>query len=152
MVSFNLNGENITFEGDENMPLLWFIREQAKLPATKFGCGVASCGACTVHVDGVATRSCVTPVSALEGQAVTTHEGLSADIDKIVLEVWKDLEVVQCGYCQPGQIMSATALLKENPSPTDDDIDAAMDGNLCRCATYHRIRAAIHEAAKRAKG
>ena len=152
MVTFTLNGKPVKHDGDPDMPLLWYVREQAKLPATKFGCGVASCGACTVHVDGVATRSCVTPVSTLEGQSVTTHEGLGDDVHKIVLEVWEELEVVQCGYCQPGQIMSATALLSENLSPTDDDIDAAMDGNLCRCATYHRIRAAIHEAAKRARG
>lgn len=152
MISFTLNGEPIRFEGDENMPILWYVREQAGLSATKFGCGIGSCGACTVHVDGQAVRSCLTPVSAVEGQEVTTNEGLGSDLHETVKQVWEELEVVQCGYCQPGQMMSAIALLSENSSPTDDDIDAAMDGNLCLCATHHRIRAAIHEVAKRARG
>lgn len=152
MVSFKLNGETVSFDGDENMPILWYVREQAGLPATKFGCGIGSCGACTVHIDGQAVRSCITPVAAVEGQDVTTHEGLGSDLHQTVKEVWEELEVVQCGYCQPGQMMSAIALLSDNSAPSDDDIDAAMDGNLCRCATYHRIRAAIHEAAKRVRG
>ena len=151
MVSFTLNGSAVEFDGDENMPLLWFIREQAKLTGTKFGCGVAQCGACTVHVDGVATRSCVTPVSAIEGTAVKTIEGLETKQEKAIQESWRELDVVQCGYCQSGQIMSASALLNENDAPTDQDIDQAMNGNLCRCATYHRIRAAIHHAAKNTK-
>lgn len=152
MVSFTLNGKEISFDGDENMPLLWYVREQASLPATKFGCGIGSCGACTVHIDGVATRSCVTPLAAVEGQEITTHEGLSNPLHQTVKQVWEDLEVVQCGYCQPGQMMSAIALLSENSDPSDEDIDLAMDGNLCRCATYSRIRAAIHESAKRMRG
>ena len=152
MITFTLNGEPVEFDGDESMPLLWYVREQAGLPATKFGCGIGSCGACTVHIDGIASRSCITPLASIEGLDVTTHEGLSSDLHQTVKQVWEDLEVVQCGYCQPGQMMSAIALLSENASPTDDDIDAAMDGNLCRCATYVRIRSAIHESAKRMKG
>lgn len=152
MITFTLNGEPVEFDGDESMPLLWYVREQAGLPATKFGCGIGSCGACTVHIDGIASRSCITPLASIEGLDVTTHEGLSTDLHQTVKQVWEDLEVVQCGYCQPGQMMSAIALLSENAAPTDDDIDAAMDGNLCRCATYVRIRAAIHESAKRMRG
>ena len=134
------------------MPLLWYIRDEAELTGTKFGCGVAACGACTVLADGVAIRSCSTPVAAVEGQTIKTIEGLETATEKAVQAAWRDLEVAQCGYCQSGQIISATALLTENPNPTDDDINAAMDGNLCRCATYHRIRAAIHKAAKRQTG
>ena len=133
------------------MPLLWYIREQAKLTGTKFGCGVAQCGACTVHIDGIASRSCVTPVSSLEGRAVKTIEGLETKQEKAIQDAWRERDVVQCGYCQSGQIMSASALLNENADPSDEDITAAMDGNLCRCGTYVRIRAAIHDAAKRAK-
>ena len=151
MVSFKLNGEDISFDGDENMPLLWYIREQAGLTGTKFGCGVAQCGACTVHVDGAAQRSCVTPVGTLEGASVKTIEGLETAQEVAIQDAWRELDVVQCGYCQSGQIMSASALLNDNAEPTDEDIDIAMDGNLCRCATYHRIRAAIHSAAKNVK-
>jgi len=149
MVSFTLNGKRVSFQGDQDMPLLWFIREQQKLTATKYGCGVAQCGACTVHVDGEAIRSCVIPVASLDGTKVTTLEGLNTKVEKAVQESWEELQVVQCGYCQSGQIMSATALLASNPSPSDEDIDDAMSGNLCRCATYTRIRAAIHDAAKK---
>ena len=151
MVSFSLNGEQVEFDGDGDMPLLWYIREQAKLTGTKFGCGVAQCGACTVHIDGIASRSCVTPVSSLEGRAVKTIEGLETKQEKAIQDAWRERDVVQCGYCQSGQIMSASALLNENADPSDEDITAAMDGNLCRCGTYVRIRAAIHDAAKRAK-
>ena len=152
MISFTLNGAPVQFAGDADMPLLWYIREHAKLTGTKFGCGVAACGACTVHADGVAIRSCVTPVAAVEGQAIKTIEGLETPIEKAVQDAWIELDVPQCGYCQSGQIMSATALLADNPDPTDRDIDDAMHGNLCRCATYHRIRAAIHRAARAAEG
>ncbi len=152
MVTFTLNGKQVSFDGDQEMPLLWYIRDEAELTGTKFGCGVAACGACTVHADGVPIRSCSTPVAAVEGQAIKTIEGLSTASEKAVQSAWRELEVAQCGYCQSGQIMSAAALLAENPAPTDSDINAAMDGNLCRCATYHRIRAAIHEAAKRQTG
>ena len=151
MINFTLNGAPVAIEGEEDMPLLWYIREQAGLTGTKFGCGVAMCGACTVHVDGVATRSCVTPVAAVEGASVKTIEGLESPAEKAIQDAWRELDVVQCGYCQSGQIMSASALLNENSTPSDEDIDAAMDGNLCRCATYKRIRAAIHDAAKRTK-
>ena len=147
-VSFQLNGSAVTLDVDPEMPLLWAIREKAGLTGTKFGCGIASCGACTVHIDGVAMRSCVTPVSAVEGMKVSTIEGLEGKAAQAVQTAWQNLNVVQCGYCQSGQIMSAVALLTQNPKPTDADIDDAMSGNICRCATYHRIRAAIHEAAK----
>ncbi|MCG8440665.1 MAG: (2Fe-2S)-binding protein [Caulobacterales bacterium] len=152
MVAFTLNGAPVRVDDGADMPLLWFIRERAGLTGTKFGCGVAACGACTVHMDGVAIRSCSTPVAAAEGRAVKTVEGLDSAVEKTVQAVWRDLDVVQCGYCQSGQIMAACALLAANPAPTDADIDTAMDGNLCRCATYHRIRAAIHETARRLKG
>jgi isoquinoline 1-oxidoreductase subunit alpha len=146
-VSFTLNGKSTTLDIDPNMPLLWAIREAVGLTGTKFGCGVAQCGACTVHIGGQATRSCVTPVSAVEGRSVVTIEGLSSKAGSAVQTAWRKLDVVQCGYCQSGQIMSATALLAENPKPSDNDISSAMNGNICRCATYVRIRAAIHEAA-----
>ena len=152
MISFTLNGSTVEFDGDLNMPLLWFLRDQAGLTGTKFGCGVAQCGACTVHLDGAAIRSCVTPVAAAEGATITTIEGLDSAAGQAVKESWVKLDVVQCGYCQSGQIMSAAALLTDNPAPTDADIDGAMSGNLCRCATYHRIRAAIHDAAGQGKG
>ncbi|MFZ0007797.1 MAG: (2Fe-2S)-binding protein [Steroidobacteraceae bacterium] len=149
--SFNLNGHPVTLDADPTMPLLWAIREEAGLHGTKFGCGMALCGACTVHVDGQATRSCVMRLSAVAGRAVTTIEGLQSGPAKAVQAAWIDLQVPQCGYCQSGQVMSATALLEKNPTPTDADIDAAMSGNICRCGTYSRIRAAIHAAANSLK-
>jgi isoquinoline 1-oxidoreductase alpha subunit len=151
-VSFTLNGKPTSLDVDPNMPLLWAIREAVGLTGTKFGCGVAQCGACTVHIQGQATRSCVTPVSAVAGQNVVTIEGLSGKAGNAVQTAWRKLDVVQCGYCQSGQIMSATALLAGNPKPTDNDISTAMNGNICRCATYVRIRAAIHEAARSMEG
>ena len=149
--SFNLNGHPVTSDADPTMPLLWAIREEAGLHGTKFGCGMALCGACTVHVDGQATRSCVMRLSAVAGRTVTTIEGLQSGPAKAVQAAWIDLQVPQCGYCQSGQVMSATALLEKNPTPTDADIDAAMSGNICRCGTYSRIRAAIHAAANSLK-
>jgi isoquinoline 1-oxidoreductase subunit alpha len=147
-VSFTLNQQSVSLDVDDNMPLLWAIRDAAGLHGTKFGCGMALCGACTVHLDGAAVRSCVTPVSKVAGRNVTTIEGLASKQAKAVQAAWVDLQVPQCGYCQSGQIMSATALLEKNATPSDADIDAAMSGNICRCATYNRIRAAIHVAAK----
>jgi isoquinoline 1-oxidoreductase subunit alpha len=149
--TFKLNGQSTTLDVDPTMPLLWAIREVAGLPGTKFGCGMALCGACTIHLDGKATRSCVLPVSAVAGREVTTIEGLQSASAKAVQAAWISLQVPQCGYCQSGQVMSATALLEKNPSPSDTDIDAAMSGNVCRCATYSRIRAAIHVAAQSMK-
>jgi isoquinoline 1-oxidoreductase subunit alpha len=149
MVAFTLNGEARTLDADPEMPLLWAIRDIVGLTGTKFGCGLAQCGACTVHIDGVPTRSCQTAISDIEGASITTIEGLSGKVGETVQAVWAELDVPQCGYCQSGQIMSAAALLAETPKPTDDDIDSAMSGNLCRCATYQRIRSAIHEAANR---
>ena len=149
MVAFTLNGEAQTLDVDPEMPLLWALRDVIGLTGTKFGCGLAQCGACTVHIDGTPTRSCQTMVSDIEGTSITTIEGVSGKVCETVQAVWTEMDVPQCGYCQSGQIMSATALLAETPKPTDDDIDSAMSGNLCRCATYHRIRAAIHEAAHR---
>jgi isoquinoline 1-oxidoreductase alpha subunit len=149
--TFKLNGQSTTLDVDPTMPLLWAIREVAGLPGTKFGCGMALCGACTIHLDGKATRSCVLPVSAVAGREVTTIEGLQSAPAKAVQAAWISLQVPQCGYCQSGQVMSATALLEKNPSPSDTDIDAAMSGNVCRCATYSRIRAAIHAAAQSMK-
>jgi isoquinoline 1-oxidoreductase alpha subunit len=151
-VSFTLNGKPVEHDGDPAMPLLWFVRERQGLTGSKFGCGVAMCGACTMHLEGTAIRTCVTPVSAVEGKSVTTIEGLSSQAARAVQSAWRDLDVVQSGYCQSGQIMSATALLERNAAPTDADIDTAMQGNLCRCATYHRIRAAIHRAASQLVG
>ena len=133
---------------DPKMPLLWVLRDVLGLTGTKFGCGMAQCGACTVHIDGQSSRSCVLPISELGDRKVTTIEGLSEKGDHPLQKAWQDLAVPQCGYCQIGQIMSAASLLKEIPKPTDDDIDAAMGGNICRCGTYSRIRAAIHQAAK----
>lgn len=143
-----INNASHEFDADPEMPLLWVVRDLLGLTGTKFGCGAAQCGACTVHVQGVAVRACITPASSVEGQAITTIEGLSGKAAKAVQEAWMRLDVPQCGYCQSGQIMSAVALLTENPTPGDTDIDAAMDGNLCRCNTYHRIRAGIHEAVR----
>ena len=149
MVTFILNGEETSLDADPNMPLLWALREKAGLTGTKFGCGLAQCGACTVHLDGFPVRSCQTFVGDIEGAQVTTIEGLSGDLAATVQQVWADLDVPQCGYCQSGQIMAAVALLSETPRPSDGDIDGALEGNLCRCATYKRIRAAIHEASRR---
>ena len=149
--SFVLNGNPTTLDADPKMPLLWAVREVAGLPGTKFGCGMALCGACTVHLDGQAIRSCVMPLSAVAGRQVITIEGLHSEAGKAVQAAWIDLQVPQCGYCQSGQVMSATALLEKNAAPTDDDIDGAMSGNICRCATYSRIRAAIHAAARSIK-
>jgi len=146
-VSLTVNGQRRDAEVDPNTPLLWVLREDLGLTGTKYGCGIAQCGACTVHVEGEPLRSCSAPVSAVAGKRVTTIEGLSSRTAKAVQKAWVDLDVVQCGYCQSGQIMSATALLEKIPKPSDTDIDRAMAGNICRCATYHRIRAAIHAAA-----
>jgi isoquinoline 1-oxidoreductase alpha subunit len=145
--SLVLNGKAITLDADPTMPLLWAIREVAGLPGTKFGCGMAQCGACTVHLEGKAIRSCVTALAAVAGKHITTIEGLQSRPAKAVQAAWVKLQVPQCGYCQSGQIMSATALLESNAAPSDSDIDAAMSGNICRCGTYNRIRAAIHAAA-----
>jgi isoquinoline 1-oxidoreductase alpha subunit len=149
--TFELNGKPTTLDADPTMPLLWAIREVAGLHGTKFGCGMALCGACTVHLDGQAVRSCVTPLASVANRKVTTIEGLQSKPAKAVQAAWVELQVPQCGYCQSGQIMSASALLEKNPTPTDADIDGAMSGNICRCATYGRIRAAIHAAALSAK-
>ena len=149
--TFMLNGKSATLDADPAMPLLWALRETAGLCGTKFGCGMALCGACTVHLDGQAVRSCVTTLSAVTGREVTTIEGLQSKQAKAVQQAWVALQVPQCGYCQSGQIMSATALLEKNPAPSDADIDGAMSGNICRCATYSRIRAAIHAAAQSAR-
>jgi isoquinoline 1-oxidoreductase subunit alpha len=148
MVTLNINGKEEELDVLPAMPLLWALRDVANLTGTKYGCGMSVCGACTVHVDGKAIRSCVTPVSTAVGKKIVTIEGLAADsVGKAVQEAWQKLDVVQCGYCQSGQIMSAAALLRGNKKPSDADIDSAMSGNICRCATYVRIRAAIHEAA-----
>ena len=149
MISINVNGKVHTLDVPTDMPLLWAIRDEIGLTGTKYGCGIAYCGACTVHVDGRAVRSCSFPVSAAVGKRITTIENVAAtNAGKATQAAWEKLDVVQCGYCQSGQIMSAAALLREKANPTDADIDVAMSGNICRCATYERIRAAIHEAAK----
>jgi len=152
MIDFTLNGKSISIDADPDMPLLWAIRENAALTGTKFGCGVGECGACTVHIDGDATRSCMTPISLVAGKSVTTIEGIAGKEAHAVRSAWRQLDVVQCGYCQSGQIMSAVALLSTNPKPSDQDIDRAMNGNICRCATYGRVRTAIHAAAKTMEG
>ena len=143
----NVNGTERQVDAPDDMPLLWVLRDVLGLTGTKFGCGMAQCGACTVHLDGQATRSCVLPVSAVAGRMVTTIEGLSPDGSHPVQKAWIDADVVQCGYCQPGQIMSAAALLAQNPNPSDADIDAALAGNICRCGTYQRVREAVRKAA-----
>jgi isoquinoline 1-oxidoreductase subunit alpha len=148
MTPFTLNGRPVTVDADPSTPVLWAVRDNLGLTGTKFGCGMAQCGACTVHLNGAPVRSCTTPISAVAGAQVTTIEGLGDDrVGKAVTEAWVALDVAQCGYCQSGQIMSATALLKKHRKPTDAQIDAAMAGNVCRCGTYPRIRAAIHQAA-----
>ncbi|MFK7957921.1 MAG: (2Fe-2S)-binding protein [Lysobacterales bacterium] len=146
-IQFQFNGQSVEVDAPEDKPLLWVIRENLGATGTKFGCGIAQCGACTVHLDGSPTRSCVLPISAVAGRNVTTIEGVDDPAALAVRKAWRELDVVQCGYCQSGQLMSASALLAKNASPTDDEIDTAMGGNLCRCATYQRIRAAIHQAA-----
>lgn len=151
-IALTLNGRNFLLDIAPDVPLLWAIREGAGLTGTKYGCGIAQCGACTAHLDGKPIRSCVTAVSACAGKAVTTIEGVSGTTARAVQGAWEKLDVVQCGYCQPGQIMSAIALLTEKRNPTDAEIDAAMSGNICRCGTYVRIRAAIHEAARTRSG
>jgi isoquinoline 1-oxidoreductase subunit alpha len=149
MITFNINGKDISADVEPDMPLLWMLRDTLQLTGTKYGCGMALCGACTVHLDGQPVRSCSTPVSIAAGKKIVTIEGVGQDrVSKAVQDAWQRLDVVQCGYCQSGQIMSAVALLEKNRKPTDTDIDGAMNGNLCRCATYVRIRAAIHDAAK----
>jgi len=147
-IKLTVNGATRELDIDPQMPLLWALRDHLQLTGTKFGCGMALCGACTVHLDGQATRSCITPVSAAQGKQITTIEGLSTAAGRAVQGAWIGLDVPQCGYCQSGQVMSAAALLTGNPKPSDTDIDAAMAGNICRCATYVRIRSAIHQAAE----
>ena len=148
MASVTVNGTSRQFSGDPNMPLLWYVRDELGLTGTKFGCGMALCGACTVHVDGVAVRGCVTPVSYADGKEVTTIEGLDPEGNHPVQRAWRAHNVPQCGYCQSGQIMSAAALLGANPEPSDDEIVAGMAGNICRCGTYQRIFAAVRTAAQ----
>ncbi|MCH2558501.1 MAG: (2Fe-2S)-binding protein [Alcanivorax sp.] len=147
MIECTINGETVRLDADPDMPLLWALRDLAGLTGTKFGCGIGLCGACTVHVGGNATRSCITPLKDVAGAAITTIEGLDADGEHPLQQTWRALQVPQCGYCQSGQIMQAAALLKDMPNPSDDDIDAVMTGNLCRCMTYPRIRGAIRDAA-----
>jgi isoquinoline 1-oxidoreductase alpha subunit len=148
MVKLTVNGVERTHEGDPSMPLLWFLRDEEQLTGTKYGCGMSLCGACTVHMDGQAIRSCTMPMAALAGKKITTIENVGVDkVGQAVQAAWREHDVVQCGYCQSGQIMSAVALLQSNATPSDADIDTAMNGNVCRCATYVRIRAAIHSAA-----
>jgi isoquinoline 1-oxidoreductase alpha subunit len=148
MVSLKVNGVDRQFDGSPEMPLLWYLRDVLKLTGTKFGCGQGLCGCCTVHINGTAMRSCITPLKAAAGKSVTTIEGLSANGDHPVQKAWKDANVPQCGYCQSGQIMQAASMLKATPKPSDSQIDAAMRGNICRCGTYQRIRTAIQMAAK----
>lgn len=147
VIEFELNGKSVTSASEADTPLLWVVRDELKLKGTKYGCGIAMCGACTVHIDGVATRSCITPVSEVAGRAVTTIEGLASDAGKALQQAWVDEQVPQCGYCQSGQIMQAAGFLENNPSPTDEQISAAMNGNLCRCMAYTRIHKAIKAAA-----
>ncbi len=149
MLTLNINGRDMQVDADPGTPVLWALRDNLNMTGTKFGCGAALCGACTVHLNGQAIRSCVTPISAAVGQKITTIEAMQADkVGKAVQDAWVRNDVPQCGYCQSGQVMSATALLKTNKNPTDVDIDAAMSGNICRCGTYQRIRAAIKDASK----
>jgi isoquinoline 1-oxidoreductase alpha subunit len=152
MIKFTLNGEARVVDVDGDTPLLWVIRDELQLTGTKFGCGIASCGACTVHMDGDPVQSCQIFAEDIEGAEITTIEAVAGKEADAIRTAWRELDVPQCGYCQSGQIMSATALLRDTPKPTDDDIDDAMSGNACRCATYHRIRAAIHRAAQIVEG
>ena len=152
MATFKINGKTVTVEADGDTPLLWVIRDDIGLTGTKFGCGVGQCGACTIHLDGKATRSCITPLSAVEGTEITTIEGLDPRGEHPVQKAWQQLQVPQCGYCQSGQIMQAVSVLKDNPNITDQQIDAMMTGNLCRCMTYTRIRAAVRQAANAMRG
>jgi len=147
MIEFELNGQPVTSASEADTPLLWILRDELKLKGTKFGCGIAECGACTVHIDGVAVRSCITPVDAVAGRSVTTIEGLASAAGKALQQAWVDAQVPQCGYCQSGQIMQAASLLDSNPRPTDAQITEAMNGNLCRCMAYTRIHKAIKTAA-----
>lgn len=147
MIKFELNGRQVSVDAEPDTPLLWAIRDEIGLTGTKFGCGIGACGACTVHIDGTATRSCITYLSDVEGMKVTTIEGLDENGNHPVQEAWRNLRVPQCGYCQSGQIMQAASLLQDTPNPSDDDIDAVMTGNLCRCMTYTRIRQAVRDAA-----
>ncbi len=150
MITLNVNNKDVQIDAPEDMPILWALRDVMHLTGTKFGCGMAQCGACTVHLDGQAIRSCLTPVTAAVGKKITTIEHMQNDkVGQAVQAAWSSVDVVQCGYCQSGQIMAATALLSSNQNPTDEEIDAAMSGNICRCGTYPRIRAAIHEAANK---
>lgn len=146
-VSFTLNGKQVSADVDPDTPLLWVIRDNFQLTGTKFGCGIAQCGACTVHLNGLPRRSCVTPISQVEGGGVTTIEGVDGKEARAIQDAWVAIDVPQCGYCQSGQVMTAVSLLRELPKPTDENIDQAMAGNICRCATYVRIRQAIHNAA-----
>jgi aerobic-type carbon monoxide dehydrogenase small subunit (CoxS/CutS family) len=152
MVTLVVNGTTQTVDVSPDKPLLWVLREDLRLTGTKYGCGMALCGACTVHLDGQPIRACVTPVAAVAGRPVTTVEGLAAKVDHPVQLAWIELDVPQCGYCQSGQVMSAAALIAQNPAPSDADIDAAMGGNICRCGTYQRIRAAVKRAAQLKRG
>jgi isoquinoline 1-oxidoreductase alpha subunit len=152
LIAFSINGQRVETDADPDMPLLWFLREQQHLTGTKFGCGIAQCGACTVFLDGNPVRSCSLPIGGLNATSVTTIEGLSSPAADAIRDAWVELDVVQCGYCQSGQVMSAVALLEGNKAPSDQDINDAMSGNICRCATYHRIRKAIHYAAARLSG
>lgn len=147
-MKLKVNGKEHEFDAPDDMPLLWVLRDLLGMNGTRFGCGMSQCGACTVQIDGVATRSCTMPASAASGRSITTIEGLSPDASHPVQRAWAELDVVQCGYCQSGQIMAAAALIASNPKPTDSDIDAALSGNICRCGTYQRIRAAVHRAAE----
>ncbi|HEX7915693.1 (2Fe-2S)-binding protein [Rudaea sp.] len=148
MATLDINGKVVDVEAAPDTPLLWVLRDHLGMTGTKFGCGMALCGACTVHIDGTPTRSCITPLAALAGKKITTIEGVSGKVAQAVQAAWDHIDVPQCGYCQSGQVLAATALLTSNPKPSDADIDVAMSGNLCRCGTYQRIRAAIHDAAK----
>ncbi|WP_018974853.1 (2Fe-2S)-binding protein [Rudaea cellulosilytica] len=148
MATLDINGKVVDVEAAPDTPLLWVLRDHLGMTGTKFGCGMALCGACTVHLDGVPTRSCITPLAALAGKKITTIEGVNGKVAEAVQAAWDHIDVPQCGYCQSGQVLAATALLTKNPKPSDADIDTAMSGNLCRCGTYQRIRAAIHDAAK----
>lgn len=151
-MKFKLNGQSVDVEAEPDTPLLWVIRDEANLTGTKFGCGIGQCGACTVHVDGIAVRSCITPVSAVEDLEITTIEGIDPEGSHPVQVAWRDLQVPQCGYCQSGQIMQAASALSQNPDMSDAEIDQIMSGNLCRCMTYNRIRQAVRQAAAAMKG